>query len=251
MLDAHSQRSAARQEQNRRETGFAGERADLAHAVVWELRKRRYSPSVAWFAGQLVSAGGTWNFQGNTRLAKWGGFSERTAQRARAILEADKLITSYLLEAGQQVPGQRSPVRRPQVVRDVRPLLGLVPRGLVRRPRRSTSFDGRGSRPSPDRSPQQDQRPLPSAFTNPPPTTAPTAELFTELAAKHPEFARYFVGMAAAKQPTQRPEIKPPPPAKIDPSEIDAWDEETERLEAPDLHDTERPPKPPPKRALH
>jgi hypothetical protein len=245
VLDAHSRRSKVRQEDNRASTGFAGERADLGHAVVWELRKRRYSASVAWFAGQLVSCGGIYNFQGNARIAKWGGFSERTAQRARAVLEADKLLTSYVLEAGQQVEGQRSPVRRPQVVRDIRALLGLLPRRIrEQRPMRRDRKSPGGSAPLAPTSRAPASTVLPSAFSAPDVTPA-TAELFNELARKHPEFSRYFVGMAAAasKKPPQPPVHAP---AEIDPKEVDAWESDTERLERLDEPFADEPAERPP-----
>lgn len=127
-------KTLAEQAERQRLTGFGGGHAELGHAVAFELRRRGYSPSIASYGGQLCSVGGTWNFQGNRSLARLVARSVRSAQRYRARLEADGLLRTYFLEPGDIVDGQRCPVSRPQVVRELSLLRGLVTASRVHRP---------------------------------------------------------------------------------------------------------------------
>lgn len=113
-------------------TGFAGGHAELGHAVAYELRRLGYSPAIAAYGGHLCAVGGAWNFQGNPRLASLVGRCLRSAQRYRAQLEADGLLRSYCLEPGDMIDGQRAPVSRPQVVRDLSQLRALALARLAR-----------------------------------------------------------------------------------------------------------------------
>jgi hypothetical protein len=125
----------AEQRERQRLTGFGGGNADLGHAVAFELRELGYHPAIARYGGELCSVGGGWNFQGNRRIAALMKRSVRSAQRYRARLEADGLLRSFCLEPGDIVDGQRCPVSRPQVVRDLTSLRGLVAAREAQRPR--------------------------------------------------------------------------------------------------------------------
>lgn len=94
------------------------------------LRRRGYRLSEARWAAHAAAVAGAFNWQGNPRLASILQVSTRTAQRARARLERDGLIKSYLLSPGDQLEGQRAPVRRHQVVRDVERLQRAARRRL-------------------------------------------------------------------------------------------------------------------------
>jgi hypothetical protein len=117
--------SREQQAEQHRRTGFV-QRSELGHAVVAALLRRGYPHTVALVAGHLAAVASVYNWQGNTRIAELMRRSPRTVQRARARLEADKLIRSRLLLTGDYVAGQRRPVRHPQVVRDVRRLQQLA-----------------------------------------------------------------------------------------------------------------------------
>ena len=129
-LEGAQRRSLEWQREQARLTGFPTTHAELGHAVAHELRRRGFRRSVALYAGHLAAVGSSFNWQGNARIAKWCGFSERTAQRNRAELEAAGLIASRLLLTGDLLPGQRAPVRHPHVVRDVAKLQALVRVGV-------------------------------------------------------------------------------------------------------------------------
>lgn len=236
ILQAKRARSLERQAELQRTTGFAGGFSDVGHQVVHELQRRGVPHTYALFAGHLASVDGEFNFQGNNRIAQLMQRSPRTLRRARARLESDKLIASHLLLTGDMLEGQIAPVRRPQVVRDVRPLqrLATIRRGgpgRVAQPveRRPFKPHDRGSTPR-----------APTAVEVEP----PTAELFDELAAKHGEYSGFLGLMAAAQRqrgtsppaPAQPRAPKPPPNAAPppDPDELDELDRElaaeTERL---------------------
>lgn len=181
-------KSGREQLDRKRRSGFPGHEAEAAHLVVWRLRRRGYSHSVAQLAGHLVSPGGDWNFQGNRRLASWIGRSERTVRRARAVLEADGWIRSHLLLPGDKVAGQRAAVVRPHVVRDV---------GRLQQLARIKGF--RPATPSRDKRPGERAGPAPRS-PSAAETTPATADELAELARERPQFAAFFQGMAAAKQ---------------------------------------------------
>jgi len=200
--------SRRRQWDNVRTKGFTGEFSDLGHQVVWELRRRNYSATEARYAGQLVSTGGEYNWQGNQRIARHLRVSERTTQRARARLERDGYITSHILERGQFVPGQR-PVHHVQVVRRVQNLLGLArARGNspARPSTRDTTDRGRGAKTSEMwsvRVPHESIAAKPK--TAPASSNAPaTPEELLELERNNPEFSRYFVGVAAHQRTAEK-----------------------------------------------
>lgn len=192
----------------KRQFGFPGGKPEIGHAVAFELRRQGYSRTTAQLGGHLAAVSGPWNFQGNRRLAFWVGVSERTVRRHRAELEQSGLIGSHLLLPGDQVLGQRCPVIRPQVVRDVTKLQRLANvRAAAREPRK-----GHKERRS-------------SAAEQPPAAAAPSAEDFAELARRNPEFSAMFQALAAQRRAR---DIKPPPNAAppMTPEEIDAVERE-------------------------
>lgn len=201
-------------QQQRREKGFAGSRTEVAHEVALALRERGYSQREAWYGGQLVAHGGSFNFEGNWRISKWGKFCLRTAQRARLKLELDGLIKSYIVPPGECVPGQKRAVRRWQVVRDVRALLGLVkhkPRRLT--PRRGKSTGAAAAHVQPH------------THVAAVPTTPAQPTGFN----LHSVVSAWLAG----SRETPKPETKrePSKPVQVDPTEIDQWDQDTERTE--------------------
>jgi hypothetical protein len=227
LLEQRSRNSLERQRELRRTTGFAGELHEVGHAVAWELQKRGYTHSTAAYAGQLAAAGPEWNWQGNRRIAEWMRRTDRTARRARAVLERDGLVRSFLLLPGEMVAGQRAPVKRPQVVRDVSALHRLANvRTSERRarPHARTSNGGAGAQ-----SPPRPGSPVSSTTSVAHVAKPITAADLDELARLNPEFASYFTTMAAAARRPPSP-VGPVPPAPS-PSQIDEWDRETERQE--------------------
>jgi hypothetical protein len=233
-------RALAEQSERIRRTGFAGGHAELGHAVAFELRARGYSASIAAFGGNLCAVGGTWNFQGNPRLAQLIGRSVRSAQRYRAQLEADGLLRSYCLEPGDMIDGQRAPVLRPQVVRDLSKLRALALARLAQRPRKS-----------PRQRAKQNAR---AAAVVAPPRAAPvTAEQLQDVAARAPEWLRgaFLGGRAWTEAGSSKRRSGPAPQssggevpcspeptesvAPLSPEELDALDAElrelTEQLE--------------------
>jgi hypothetical protein len=213
-------RARKRQRELLRTTGFAGGYAEQGHIVRFELARHGYLPSVANYAGHMCSVGGRFNFQGNWRLARLMGRSLRSAQRYRAILEADGLLTSHTLEAGEMVDGQRAPVSHPQVVRDLSALL---------------AFALRAPRPPPHRRKSSPKRSGPSAAEVPPPPVdrMPKDELRARTAAWLAANPPWM-----PKRPAAPERVPPGCSAEIDPAEIDEW--ERDWLEPP-----ERPPDPP------
>ena len=206
-----------------RRTGFV-QHAETAHAVVEALLRRGYSRTVATVAGHLAAVGSRYNWQGNRRISELTHWSHRTAQRARAELEAGGFIRSHLLLTGDHVPGQRAPVWHPQVVRDVTRLQRIAAGQL----QRSTPPHRREA-----------PKPRPSVATAVPLTADELQELAREVA---PEFAVFFQGMADAKR-------RDPPrdaPAEIDPREIDECERAIAELEQSRAPTGRGPPRGPP-----
>lgn len=130
--------SRAEQDAAVRSTGFV-QRAELARDVEDFLLRKRYPHSVARWGAHAVAAG-RYNFQGQRRLSELVQRHRRTAQRARARLEADGLIKTYLLLPGQMVPGQRAPVTRYRVIRDTSTLVRRAARHMPKSlPKRTPS----------------------------------------------------------------------------------------------------------------
>lgn len=208
VLAAGADRRRQNQQHLKRTTGFPGGNAELGHQVLWALREK-YSPTVARVAAHLAAITGAYNFQGNRRLAFWCRVSDRTVRRARAELERDGLISSYLLLPGDMVLGQKAPVTRPQVVRDVAKLQRLARvRGAFREPRNTKK-----------------ERREPSAAEVPAPDATPTPEHFEALARRNPELSAHFLIMAEAARKKRDPKpVKPPPNAAplMSKEEIDA-----------------------------
>jgi hypothetical protein len=207
-----------------RRSGFIAN-AEGAHVVQDELLKRGLPHSAAAWAGHAVAVGGRYNFQGNARLSGFMHRSTRTAQRARRLLEELGLIKSFLLLTGDMVPGQRSPVAHPQVVRDVSALqalaisIGAARSDMARRRKKASA--------------------RPSVADVPKPATADELQ---ELAARAaPEFAAFFHGMAAARR------APPNAPQHVDPREVDEVEREIADLERSRPPASERgPPRAPP-----
>ena len=215
LLAAGADRRHKNQQDLKRMTGFPGGNAELGHQVLWALRQK-YSTTTARVAAHLAAITGAYNFQGNRRIAFWCGISDRTVRRARAELERDGLIASYLLLPGDMVLGQKAPVTRPQVVRDVAALQRLARvRGAFREPRNTKKR----------REPSAAEVPAPSA-------TPPTAEMFEALAQRNPELSAHFLVMAEAARKKRPPPTQVPPHAPpMTKEQIDAHEEEILRAE--------------------
>lgn len=232
--ETRKQRSKRRRAELRRQTGFAGDFAAISHEITEVLRAKGMSASTAWYAGQLVVHGGRFSFEGNTKIAEWGHFSVRTAQRARKLLEEARLIESFLILPGQRVEGQRYPVTRPQVVRDVTGLLALIPPHLLERLKgeRGKKPVGGSAVGAPPRrkAAAPNLRPVVNVAATP---VAP--ETFQKLATAHPQFASYLAIMAEAAAnkppPRKREKTKEPPAPPPDPAELDELDAELERTQ--------------------
>ncbi|HSE01056.1 MAG TPA: hypothetical protein VLB72_10020 [Burkholderiales bacterium] len=234
VVDRAQQQSRAWQADQLRRTGYATPHPELGHAVTFALREAGYSVTFAHIGGQLAAVSTAYNWQGCARIAAIVGRHKRTVQRARARLEADGLLRSELLLTGDMIDGQRSPVRHPQVVRDVSALQRLA---RARAAARSTQPARRGKR-------------RPSAAHAPQPSPAPAPMTAAELRAlgeAHPEFAAFFGEMAAAAAKRQPP---PPAAAKIEPGEIDAAERDIAERERQLKLERERvrgPPRGPPR----
>jgi hypothetical protein len=227
-LTAAKRQSRAWQAEQVCRTGFASGHAELGHGVIATLRQNGYHPTVAQIAGHLAAVGTAYNWQGNARVAELVGRSERTIQRARARLEGDGLLTSHILLPGDMIDGQRSPVRRPQVVRDVSRLQRLA--------------NVHAARLASARSKQRPGRRRPSAaeVSPPVPTTPMTAADWQRLGEAHPEFAAFHATMAKAA--ARGAEHQPPPnAAHVTVEEIDDADRLTAELER-ELRQRERAP---------
>jgi hypothetical protein len=209
----------------------------VGHAVVAELLERGYSREVAAYGGHLASAG-RWNFQGNPRLASLVGRHLRSVQRYRALLEADGLLRSFCLEPGDMIDGQRAPVSRPQIVREVLVRAAALER-LARRapPRRPTKAQRR-----------QNTRAR-RLVTAPAPSPAPlTAEQMLEAANRPGVETWVALAVAEGQGRSQRrpPRVDEPPP--VSPAELDELDaelRELDRRQRERLRERARPPPPP------
>jgi len=236
-----SKNDRERQKRLKMTTGFPGHCAEHAHLVVAELLRRGYGHTVAELAGHYVATGGEWNFQGNPRIAGWMHRSERTIRRARARLERDGWIQSFVLLAGEQVEGQRAPVARLRVVRDVSKLQRLARvHAAVREPHKR-SKTGRGGSP-----PAAAARSTTSA-AEPPPAPV-SAEHLDELASRAPAWLRGSIAaIATAKRESMQPKPprREPPPAPTS-AELDALERELEQLTDAGLFQRSEPPTPKP-----
>jgi hypothetical protein len=222
-------RSRKRQRELLRQTGFAGGYAELGHAVAYELSRRGYHPSIASYGGHLCAVGGRFNFQGNRRLSALMRRSLRSAQRYRAQLEADGLIASGTLEAGDMIDGHRAPLSRAHVVRELSGLLALA----------NAPTQGRNAGAPIPPKPAQPRTPTGPSAAEVPRTVVPmTAADWERVQASAPEWLRTALPSDAAprtpRRPITDPPVRVPPgcPATIDPKEIDQWDRDTESLEA-------------------
>lgn len=216
-----NERARKRQRELLRATGFAGGHAELANIVAYELARRKVPPSVASYAAHLCSVGGRYNFQGNPRVSRLMRRSLRSAQRYRAQLEAAGLLRSNTLEAGDMVEGQRAPVSRPQVVRDLSALRAFA----LGAPRR----DDPPAAPAPAKRPRPSSGLSAAAVPVPSPALTPD-ELRTRAAAW---LAANPLASAAPRTP-RRPLTDPPvrvPPDGLDPQELADWERDTESLE--------------------
>ncbi len=237
----------AQQDQHLRTTGYLGN-AELGNAVAYELRQLGYSPAIASFGGHLVAPGGTWNFQGNPRLAQLVGRSLRSAQRYRAKLELAGLIRSHCLEPGDILDGQSRPVSHPQVVRDLTNLRALALARLAQRPLKSPHKRTTKA--------ERAQRARAQAAIAPPrPEPVPvTPEQLRELA-QRPGVASWVTdailgrsaprGRAAAN-PGWPPAAGSSPPPALSDDDLDALDAELRELTEQRERERERPPDPPP-----
>lgn len=217
-LDGATAKSREWQREQQKRTGFVTPQAEIGHQVIAKLIAQGYHPTLAIVAGHLAAVGTSFNWMGNARIAELVARSERTVQRARAKLEADGLISSHILLTGDMIDGQRSPVRHPQVVRDVSRLQRLA---TVREQQRQTAPPRKGKRPS------AADMPAPAPAPAPDPADA---DFFRQQAEAHPEYAAFFNEMAAA---AKKKTIKPPPNAAthITPELIDEWDRRTKEIE--------------------
>lgn len=189
-----------------RRTGYATPQAELGHAIAFALRAAGYPLTVAQIGGQLGAVATAYNFQGNVRIGAIVGRHERTVQRARARLEADGLLRSELLLTGDMIDGMRSPVRHPQVVRDVSALQRLARAREHARTQQAPRKRSGGPR-------------RPSAAEAPAPAPAPmTPDELRALGEAHPEFAVFFGEMARAAAKKRPP---PADAATIKPADID------------------------------
>jgi hypothetical protein len=220
-------RAHAEQADRLRLTGYAGGHAELGHAVAYELRLKGYSPAIAAYGGHLCAVGGNWNFQGNPRLAQLVGRCLRSAQRYRAQLEADGLLRSYCLEPGDMVDGQRAPVSRPQVVRDLSQLRALALARMVQRPKKPHR-----------RSKAEARAAARAAAVIAPPKPAPLTgeqlqDALQQAAARAPEWLRGPIlqgaGFAAAPR-EKRPPSEPLPEPILSDADLDELDRELREL---------------------
>jgi hypothetical protein len=246
--EARSESYKQRQIELLRTTGFAGEHAEAAHQIVDALLRRGFKHTVAEYAGHLAASGSIWNFVGNPKIARFMRRSERTMRRARAELEAAGLIKSWCLAPGDTVEGQRAPVWRPRVVRDVSPLHRMVNVRSSQRAfaphARSKPDGGVGSSSSP--SGPAPASPARSAVAVVPEPAPMTAADFEELAARatDPALIALLHDHAAASRrndnATARPAAPPVPPAPpvsrdayVDALELDELEGEPPRVHPP------------------
>ena len=197
-------------------TGFAGGEPEVGNAVRFELLERGYLPAVAEYGAQLASVG-RWNFQGNPRLASIVRRSLRSVQRYRAQLEADGLLRSYCLEPGDMIDGQRAPVSRPQIVREVLIRAAALER-IARRPAPPRT---RAERQAQRRQNTRARR----IVTAPAPSPSPLTLEEMQQAAKRPGVATW-VGQSLEGQGRRTAVPAEPTPA----AELDELDDELREL---------------------
>lgn len=240
-LTRSTDKSRAWQQAQQERTGFgaSSELGELGHVLVAMLRGRGYRLNEARWAAHAAAVPTAFNWQGNPRLAAILTVSTRTAQRARARLEADGLIRSYLLSPGDQLEGQRAPVRRYQVVRDVE--------RLQRAGRRRLEWLRSGGRVagSPDTSAKSrpldrgrrrgvgENKPISSTPAHVPPTAAELREIAARCAPELASVIGEIAGAAerretaASGQPSREHAPAPPGcPPTFDPAELDELDRE-------------------------
>lgn len=222
-------------------TGFPGINWQVGHAVAFNLR-RHYpgSPTTIALGAHYAAVPGPYNFQGNARLARWIGVSERTVRRHRLRLEQDGWIKSYLLLPGDKVLGQKWPVLRPRIVRDAsklhrlggtRPTLRYSPAPPPRgsKPRRASAAEMPAPRPRGwDRSEQPQQ--------------AATADDLDALARKQGDtpLGRQLAAVAAATRDREQRKPTPTPPTPVrDPRYPPMSKEEIDAIEAELILETE------------
>ena len=206
--------------------------AEIGHLVTAALLARGYPHSVAIAAGHLAAVATAFNWMGSPRIARLMQRSLRTFQRARALLEKDGWIRTYLLDTGDQLEGQRAPVWHPSFVRDVTRLQQLAQRRRMWLERKTSP-----ARPPPrrKRSAAESSHTVETASVSAAEIIAFTAALSQSNGgrppASQPGPGREPKPDAAPFSPGGPPAHEPPPgcPPMIDPLEIDQIDRELAR----------------------
>lgn len=237
--DAKEARSSTLEEQVRlkKTSGFPGGNADVGHAVAWQLRKHFKSQTTIQLAAHLAAVQGPYNFQGNLRLSRWLGVSDRTVRRHRLILEQKGWIKSYLLLPGDKVLGQKWAVTRPRIVRDASKLQRLA---NVRASMRYAPTTPRGSKP---RRPSAAEVPRPAPPPPGPSATADELDAIAQRLGSGNPLGKQLAAIAAAKRAREPKPVKVPPgcdPNPMDPDELDRIDRELAELT--ELHEQGKPP---------
>lgn len=209
-------------------TGFPSSQqcAELANAVRDVLRAEGFRPRVCDFGAMLAAVSHRYNWQGNRRIAELLGCSRRTAQRLRKVLEAKGWIRSELLLPGDMLEGQRAPVWRPQVVRNVSKLQAAARAKLARLQRRQNP--PRKAPPRKRRKPSAAEVPSTSA----PSSAVTAAEIIAFAAGLSPAPKKPARGLQREhSNQVQRRAPESLHPATVTPEELDAWERETAELE--------------------
>lgn len=229
----------AKQDELLAKTGYAGGNAELGHRVENILRQRGYPETVCQFAGHLCAIAGSFNFQGNYRIAELMHRSVRTIQRCRGLLELAGLIKSCCLERGQMVDGMRSPVLHAQICRDVSVLQRMAFAHTKKQPHQRSAKRRKSNTVA---------RAAVSTVAVAAEVSPISADSLDEIAAMAPDFLQGIIaGAAEGKReldnpPAKKPEkTKQPPPVRrrMSAEEIDAKLAELPRL------DEREPDKPP------
>lgn len=231
-LERCTEKSRAWQRAQQERTGFgaSAELGELGHVLVALLRGRGYRLTEARWAAHAAAVPTSFNWQGNPRLAALLQLSTRTAQRARARLEADGLIRSYLLQPGEQLPGQRAPVRRYQVVRDVE-RLQLAARRRLAWLQSGGRIAGTPPRTKRARPGVEENKSVSSTPAHVPPTAAEMREIAARAA---PELASLLGEIASAAerretaarggQPPEHAPVPPGCPPTVSAAELGEWE---------------------------
>ncbi len=251
LVQGYMKHSRQEQRERKRWTGHAGKNAELGHATMYAMRTRALRE--ARMCAHLVSLEMDFLFQSIPIVSVWCGQSPRTTRRARTKLEAEGLIVSRILHAGEMLPGMRAPVTRTVVVRDLRPLRAYVAKLTAQQRMRRGKVDrGAGGRLNPSR-----RRPVSrdaAAARTPaevPVQAAPlSAEDWAEIAARSGD--AHLVGVAAHKRAIEQQKQHDAnkrrtifdEPERVPPTEVDAWEAVTEELEELSRRDTVRVPPP-------